>query len=1429
MIKIKLSSVGKENTTEIDLIPGEMLDYSVERAVGHLKVEDKALHDLFIVLVNGHKIPHELWSTVKCTQGDNILIAPLLKEGDNSSIFKTAIIIAATAYLGPAVAGYYGFAAATVGAALITAGVSIGTSLLLNSLIPPPVPEGLDIGNGGDVGGSQMYSVTGQSNQTKKLATVPKVYGTHRMFPIVAANPYTELETDPLTGKLVQYFYCVYDFGLGPLVLSDLRIGDTPITDFADVQYKLVDFNRPVISEGTWDDPLNTTLQLYKGEVEADPTAVAINKNQGQGALSEYEVTRNSAPNTKNTTQEITLSFTNPLGLYGINNAGSIGERTIALDIYFSKVGEDVWRPFNDPTYVYDYLDTGGSDAFSLQNVELLSLYATAPSGTSYPAAGPYYSLLGSFVNYTFLMGYTFGVPETFTTYNYGLPKGATSIILKTTTGLVGKDLRIRGNYIGKITSGVAHPVTGYTTYTFDTPTTEAISLYTIYRDGFGQPLATSQLSSYYKDTEVPQYVQSAQRVLGRVQITRASTSPVYSTFRFTPKETASYKIRVTRVSTTGSFNSTVQDNLTWSGLSTRFDQTPILTDKRHVFMEIRIRATNQLNGAIQNLSGICSSVLEVYDGSTWNKEVSSNPAWVFADLLTGEVNKRPLDKSRLDTASLLEWAAFCDQVPTPPPSMSYTFERFSSNFILDYSPTLQTVLNQVTSAAQASLNIIDGKYGVLIDKLRTVPVQVFTPRNSSNFSSTRNYSNQPNALKVLYIDPLANWEGREKIVYDTGYDEVSAETFDEVQSFGCTNMEQAWRLGRYMLAQNRLRQENMTIQVDFENLVCTRGDFVQITQDVMSVGGTPARVYSISGNQIQIDDAIETGPFTYGFVFRSQTGEIHTNTLTVVNATTFDLDGPDLPQQGDLIVIGVMDSIVMDCIVKSIDPGDNLTATLTLVEKADAVYEAESTDTIPDYSPQLAPTTDIDFLPPGEVENLVVADYYYECNGAGLDYNVLIDWDVPMGAAYDIFEVYVDSGAGYNLVANTKESFYLYTALEENLGIEHKFKVLAVSARGAKLEIGQVTGVTQLITRKTSPPANVGALSIDITNEVLQIVWEEVEDCSVEEYLVRYSPNLNGTWEQSIPLLRTARNATLASTQARTGIYLIKAVDYEGNESLIATAAITTIPQLFNLNVIDETTDFPGLPGSKDRTKVETGALILKNTVLGGVDTAEYEPEGFYYYEQFLDLGEIYTVRLQSLIQAEGFELSDLMSNWPDLSSLTAMSHAGFSDWDVETQYRTTESFNVMSDWPSLDVIDPISEGDQDNWTAWKKFIMGDATGRIFQFRLRLLSFKPSVSPRVFDGTIRADMPDRIESYENMLVPDTGLAVMYTPAFKGPGSSPNIQVSLQDGLAGDHWVFTSRTLDGFSIQFLDENDNPVERTADFSIKGYGRKNTSVI
>jgi hypothetical protein len=504
------------------------------------------------------------------------------------------------------------------------------------------------------------------------------------------------------------------------------------------------------------------------------------------------------------------------------------------------------------------------------------------------------------------------------------------------------------------------------------------------------------------------------------------------------------------------------------------------------------------------------------------------------------------------------------------------------------------------------------------------------------------------------------------------------------------------------------------------------------------------------------------------------------------------------------------------------------MTAELLLIEKADGVYDAESSEDFPTYDPFIVPTQ-VSYAP-SEVQNLEVIENSWRVVNNDYQYYVDIDWDLPLTGAADAFEIYVAIDDGpFEFVDVVKSTDYEYIVDHDNLDIEHHFKVLAVAANGDKIGLADVGEVVATPLRKVTPPSDVSALYLNVTNQVLQLEWPAIPDADIRRYMIRFSPDPDALWEQSVVLLEIDKGTVSASVQARTGKYLIKAYDINGNQSSGPAMAFTSIPELFGLNFIEETNDFPTLPGVLDKVVTNLGGISLQEAVSGVPDDVEYYPEGYYYYEQLLDLGEIYTVRLQSLVQAQGYSPFDLMINWTTLDELAAMSNSGSSDWDVRTEVRYTDDVDVMANWPSLDVIDPINVGFQELWSDWKEFIMGDFTGRIFQYRLKLISNVLSVSPLVFDGVIKADMPDRIDSYNNLVSGVGTYTVVYDYDFYGPGTTPAIQIT-QDAMSnGDYFVITNKTLSSFDITFYDISNTVVSRQFDVMVRGYGRKHDSVI
>lgn len=1434
MIKLQLKFDGK-SSQEFEIVKGESLEDAVFRACKDLPLGHHFPANVFNVTVNGMCAPSDRWSKITTLETDTIVITPKIMDGEAGQIFGQVIIAAVTIYVGTLTGGM-----SLLAQAAITAAASIGTTLLMNELIPPPVQ---DVGNEttGGVEKSQMYAVTGQSNQVKKLGYVPKVYGTHRVFPLIAANPYTELSVDPETGETIQYLCAIYDFGLGTPQISDLKIGETPLNteSFNDFQVRFVDPNLPD-SKDVFDNNLFKDFIYYKGDKQNTQLAIALADGE--------ENIQVSYPNTRSLSQDIQLDLVAPRGLFGSNSSGGTNERTVELEVSFAKVGSTDWRPYNHPDYVSKYSSIGGIEGTDFQTTIAYLSRDNSHYDRYYYQTQWYRTTHGGWLHSAFLRDQRkmlFRKPEY---HNSLIIYGSQTLLDENVRFTIGSRVVLQGRFMGTVAAinepppPAVDPITGLpieidlrTEYLEITLDRDIVDIVECMRQRTSRTYIHGGMFAELFYVEGWGLFDIQSKEMGIVNVSGNSTYPVYASINFSPIEQGQYQVRVRRVETRGDYISQKADDLTWVSIITSLDQNPIQTDKRHVFMELKIRATDQLNGNIQNLSAICSQPIPVFDPSTlrWDRQVTSNPAWVFCDLLTGEVNKRPVALNRLEMNSILAWANYCDEIPTPPPGHTYLDPRFSCNFVLDYETTLQEILGQVGGAAQASLNIIDGKYGVLVDRFKTTPVQIFTPRNSRDFSSNRVFSTRPQGLKIKYIDPNKAWEVSEVIAYDDGFNEDNSTEFEEMTSFACTSVEQAWRFGRLNIAKNKLRQETMSLTVDFEWIRCTRGDFVKITQDVMKVGGVPARVIDVNGTEVTVDSPIDIiAGVTDSYEARLSNGTIVVDQMTPISSTVFDLQGV-IPQVGDLIVIGERDKVTFDCLVKSINPNDDLSATITLIERANDIFAYESEGYIPEYDPQISQTSDPDRYPPSPVTDLSLLQNTYECamTQSGYNYFAEFSWNIPSGSVYEFFEIWVNDGRGYTRFDTTTDKRYKYNIDQGRLDMPHGVKVVAVSTSGRKIGLVEMPELVFIPETKSAPPADVLDFGMSITNQTLQLSWSPVLECDINKYEIRFSPDTNDVWDASVPLQIVDRNVNSLAVQARTGIYFIKAVDFAGNKSVNATKTLTTIPNLFELNIIETINDAPDFNGQFDKTELMGEAIVLQKEILGDVNSMKFFSEGTYEISKLLDLGDIYSVRLQSLIRADGYKFNELMSEWEHLSDVDHLNTADSDDWNVIAEYRATNEILAMADWEHLYDVEHINEGLGQGFTDWRPIpTTGDATGRVFQFRIKLQSLTPNVTPRLFDATIKADMPDRIDSFDNLVSSATELTrVDYARSFRGPGTTPVIQISIDNGQSGDYWTFEDKTLDGFGIRFYDESGTQVSRQFDVVAKGYGRRNPETI
>lgn len=246
-------------------------------------------------------VPSELWARVRPKPGATLILQPLLQgKGILRSIAMIAVAIIALV-VAPYLAGalFAGASAAFIAGATAAIGgaITIGGSLLVNALFPIKTkPPSANNALAPSEEQARLMSISGAQNQPRPFGTIPVVLGKHRISPPFAAKPFTELVG---ADQYLRLLFCV---GAGPLAISEAKIGETPLGEFAGVEIE--------IRNGYAED---TPPSLFAGQVEQLDLAIVLKAN--------VQNSRYTDPDT----DEISIEITAPQGIFYLDTA--TGER----------------------------------------------------------------------------------------------------------------------------------------------------------------------------------------------------------------------------------------------------------------------------------------------------------------------------------------------------------------------------------------------------------------------------------------------------------------------------------------------------------------------------------------------------------------------------------------------------------------------------------------------------------------------------------------------------------------------------------------------------------------------------------------------------------------------------------------------------------------------------------------------------------------------------------------------------------------------------------------------------------------------------------------------------------------------------------------------------------------------------------------------
>ena len=441
------------------------------------------------------------------------------------------------------------------------------------------------------------------------------------------------------------------------------------------------------------------------------------------------------------------------------------------------------------------------------------------------------------------------------------------------------------------------------------------------------------------------------------ITVSRKSQRPFFVTAHVKLPTAGKYEIKAVRVTgdREGRESNKSYDTVYIASLRSIRYVAPIAPDKPISLIEIKIRATEQLNGAINNLSCIVTSKLPVYNGSNWTIQATRNPAWCYLDVIRGSAIRRPVKDSRILFGDFLDWATWCDTAMANAPGMA----RAMCDLEITSATSVYESMRLIAATGFATPSMAGNKYTVAVDRLRSIPVQMFTPRNAKLVNGSIGYHIQPHALRMQFT-PTDETTADEVVVFDDGYNADGtggnqvATRYEVMKLVGVSRREQAYVIGRRSLAQGRLRIEQWTIQTDAENLLAARGSYVRWAHNVPMIGSGHGRLISKAGQVITLDEPISATGSLYARIRRSDNTQQDYSVTSYTESSLTLVGNLSSLNEGDLVVYGNLNQITEECFVKSVRPGPDMTAELVLVPYAPGVYTAEVA-AIPQYQPVIS------------------------------------------------------------------------------------------------------------------------------------------------------------------------------------------------------------------------------------------------------------------------------------------------------------------------------------------------------------------------------------------------------------------------------------------------------------------------------------------
>ncbi|KJZ41566.1 host specificity protein J [Pseudomonas fluorescens] len=784
----------------------------------------------------------------------------------------------------------------------------------------------------------------------------------------------------------------------------------------------------------------------------------------------------------------------------------------------------------------------------------------------------------------------------------------------------------------------------------------------------------------------------------------------------------------------------------------------------------------------------------------------TDNPAWVWYDMLT---NTRYglgglLDTALVDKWSLYNIAQYCDAMV--PNGYGGWEPRFACNLALTTQQDAWKLVNDMVSVFRAICFWAGGALTAVQDAPRSSRY-LFNNSNvvGGDFSYQSVASDQRyNVAAVTWNDPLQQYKQsvevveRPELIGKWGRIQQS-----DVVAVGCTSRGQARRLGRWLLY---AESEAVTFAVGADGALPLPGDIIDVADANRAGARNGGRLLAGStASTLLLDAPIGlAGTGVVGVVMPD--GSYASAAVTVGAGATSITVSPPLATAPLATAPWVFSTAALETQkfrVIGISEGDDGTYAISAV-----AFDPDKFNQVEYGTPDVDnPTSIVNLGRPDAVGQLTFLESLYD-TGTGLAAARLsVSWTQPARAMRYQVEV-MKPGGNWEYVGEVSTPSIDFDSASSGLW---SVRVTPKSVLGFAGPAPIQTYTAQAL---LAPPGALSGLRLDVINSVATLAWDPAPELDVKlggSINIRHSRSTSANWDTALPLTEVAGRSTSAVVSLLPGKYLVRAVDSSGVGGPITEVwsdAQVPLPE----NVVLTVTESPGFSGVGVNAAVSDG--VLKMAAIGQFDDipdldawlGEIDKYGgshltmTYSFAAPSDLGYVYDCRLTANVEAVLYDDGSYIDTIADFDSMISIDGDPPVGASLSLWVRTSDVFPVA-------------------WSAWKPFVVGDYRARLFDFQLRgeVLLATNWIDVSTLEVTI--DMPDRVESGNDLVVPAGGLAITYAPPFI---ANPAVSLTAQGLSPGDYLDVSAKTATGFTV-FIRNSSGVAQsgRSIDYISKGY--------